>query len=148
VEDEKGTMISEAELDRVVRSASLVLVSPGILAGAEPLAIAFRYDEDTMDAPVVSSKTWKSTARYVMRMAIDAGVCVLESRLVWRLQAVEVGEEVPLDLYGSVAEFLALARSTRRCRNGRQTPEGKLQDYEIANWMSRHLCKDNGDGSR
>ena len=100
---------SEADLDTAVRGAYAVLVGSG------PLAITIQYADD-MNVPVVSSKSRRAAARYVVRTAQAVGVRVLEVYLhpflVWRLEAVRTGQQIPRHLYRAVAAALTLAGSS------------------------------------
>ena len=70
-------------------------------------AIALRYDE-TLPAPLVVAKGSAHVAERIERVAEDAGVrIVADSALAESLVFLDIGELIPEDLYGAVAEILA-----------------------------------------
>lgn len=74
------------------------------------LAVALQYDEQTMAAPRVVAKGAGFVAERIKAVAAEHGVPVMEEKLVARslYKLVDVGGEVPADLYRAVAEILAL----------------------------------------
>ncbi|GEM_PF-3343749 len=128
-------MSSEAEIAEAIRGAAVVLVSPETLTSPGPLAVAIRYDEETMDAPVVSCKTWRAAARYLMRLAREAGVWIKEDALAWKLDAVAVGENIPSDTYGPVAEVLAAVHGWQSQPTWRQVWGARRSCQEMVNWL-------------
>jgi type III secretion system FlhB-like substrate exporter len=140
-------MISEAGLDQVVREASAVLVAPGALRipgyidvpGLQ--AVTILYKEDTMNCPQVTSKTRGGTAWYVIQHALESGVYVLESQLVWRLQTTDLGEDVPPHTWLEVADALALAQQTGNSRTARMTAKRRIVAYDPENWLCRLRCR-------
>lgn len=75
------------------------------------VAVALRYDPDTMGAPVVVAKGMRRVAERIRAIAREHGVPVLESPALARtiFKAVKVGGVIPVALYRAVAEILALA---------------------------------------
>ena len=80
-------------------------------------AIALRYDE-TLPAPLVVAKGSAHVAERIERVAEDAGVrIVADSALAESLVFLDIGELIPEDLYGAVAEILAFVlRAEGRAR--------------------------------
>lgn len=72
-------------------------------------AVAVKYDLDTMDAPRVVAKGQNLIAQRIKELARDAGVPLVENKPLAQtlFKAVEVGGEIPQDLYRAVAEVLA-----------------------------------------
>ncbi len=71
-------------------------------------AVALRYDAGRDGAPNVVAKGKGETARRILELAEEHGVPVREDRdLLELLAALDVGEEIPLELYAAVAELLA-----------------------------------------
>lgn len=87
-----------------VPKADVVITNP------THLAVALRYDYATMAAPVVVAKGAGHIAERIKKVAAEHGVMVIEQKFVARtlFKLVEVGREVPSDLYRAVAEILAL----------------------------------------
>ena len=88
---------------RDVPKADVVVTNP------THLAIALRYDPDTMGAPKVVAKGADWLAMRIREIAAANGVPVVERRELARLMydAVEVGQEIPERFYQAVAEILA-----------------------------------------
>lgn len=72
-------------------------------------AVALRYDAATMKAPKVVAKGADFMAMRIRQIAAASGVPMVERKDLARAlyRGVEVGQEVPPDLYGTVAEILA-----------------------------------------
>ncbi|NBF38856.1 MAG: flagellar biosynthesis [Spirochaetes bacterium] len=80
-------------------------------------AIALRYDE-TLPAPFVVAKGSAHVAERIQRVAEEAGVrIVADSALAESLVFLDIGDLIPEDLYGAVAEILAFVlRAEGRAR--------------------------------
>jgi flagellar biosynthetic protein FlhB len=85
------------------------------------LAVALRYAPESMAAPVVVAKGAGYVAERIKQIAREHGVMVVEQKLLARslYKLVEIGREVPADLYRAVAEILALVY-----RSKGMTPDG------------------------
>ena len=61
-------------------------------------------------APIVTAKGDDEIAQHIKKLAAEAGVPMIENRLLARALAerVKVGRVIPMDLYVAVAELLAL----------------------------------------
>lgn len=71
-------------------------------------AIAILYDEQESAAPKVVAAGKGVVAEKIIATAREAGIHIQEDvNLVELLSKVEVGEEIPLELYQTVAEVLA-----------------------------------------
>jgi flagellar biosynthetic protein FlhB len=86
-----------------VPKADVVITNP------TELAIAIRYDAETMDAPRVVAKGQGYMAEMIRRIAAEHGVPIVERRPLAQAlyRAVEVGQEIPREFYGAIAEVLA-----------------------------------------
>ncbi|ACV61617.1 flagellar biosynthetic protein FlhB [Desulfofarcimen acetoxidans DSM 771] len=73
-------------------------------------AVALRYSEGDADVPLVTAKGADYLALRMREMAKEYNVPVIEQRELARLlyDRVEVGTEIPYELYQSVAEILAM----------------------------------------
>lgn len=84
-----------------VPKASVVVVNP------THLAIALRYDEESMGAPEVIAKGREELAAKIRELAEKHRIPVLRNvPLAHSLYAVELGREIPEELYEAVAEVL------------------------------------------
>ncbi|MBQ7594967.1 MAG: EscU/YscU/HrcU family type III secretion system export apparatus switch protein [Synergistaceae bacterium] len=71
-------------------------------------AVAVKYDNKQMQAPTVVAKGEGFIARKIVERAIEADVPIVEdAALVSALISLELGEEIPAELYEVVARVLA-----------------------------------------
>jgi flagellar biosynthetic protein FlhB len=92
-----------------VKTADVVVTNP------THLAVALKYDSTKMAAPFVVAKGAGLVAERIRELARHHGVPVVEHKFVARtlFKLVEVGKEIPADLYRAVAEILALVYRAR-----------------------------------
>jgi flagellar biosynthetic protein FlhB len=84
-----------------VPKADVVVVNP------THLAIAIEYDEQSMNAPVVTAKGQDSMAQRIIELARNSGVPVMQNvPLAHSLYPLDLGVEIPEELYEAVAEVL------------------------------------------
>ena len=90
-------------LRQAVPHADVVVTNPS------HVAVALRYDTETMAAPKVTAKGGDHLAIRIRQLAAAAGVPILERPPLARalFESVEVGQEVPERFYQAVAEILA-----------------------------------------
>ncbi len=87
-----------------VPKATVVVTNP------THVAVALKYDpEDEYGAPVVVAKGVDEIAERIKEIARENGVPIVRNpKLAWELyDRVDIGEEIPTDLYRAVAEVLA-----------------------------------------
>lgn len=86
-----------------------------IVTNPTHLAVALRYDSNATGAPVVVAKGAGFVAEKIREIGRKHGVMIVENKLVARtlFKLVEVGREVPEDLYRAVAEILAFVYRVR-----------------------------------
>jgi flagellar biosynthetic protein FlhB len=87
-----------------VPKASLVITNP------THIAVALQYRAGQAGAPTVVAKGKGAVALRIMQIAREHGIPVQERKPLARAlyKLVEVGQEIPLELYHAVAEILAL----------------------------------------
>ena len=92
-----------ARVQKEVPTADVVVTNP------THFAVALKYDDGKMRAPIVVAKGADLVALRIRELAAAAGVPVVERKPLARAlyDAVKVGEEIPEDLYAAVAEILA-----------------------------------------
>jgi flagellar biosynthesis protein FlhB len=84
-----------------VPEANVVVVNP------THIAVAIEYDEGAMNAPVVSAKGQEQLAQRIIALARQHGVPIIRQvPLARSLFELEIGREIPEDLYAAVAEVL------------------------------------------
>src|SRR3990172_10269498 len=80
------------------------------------IAIAVMYKHAEMNAPVVVAKGAGVIAEKIKEIAIQHGIVIVENkplaRTIYRI--VEIGEEIPSNLYKAVAEILAYVYKLRK----------------------------------
>jgi flagellar biosynthetic protein FlhB len=86
-----------------VPKADVVITNP------TELALALRYDAAAMKAPRVVAKGAGYLAQRIRQRALQEGIPIVERKPLAQAlyRAVEVGDEIPPDLYKAVAEVLA-----------------------------------------
>jgi flagellar biosynthetic protein FlhB len=86
-----------------VRTADVVVTNP------THLAIALRYDPESMAAPRVVAKGQRLVAERIKEVARQAGVPLVENKPLAQAlyRAVRLGDEIPETLFKAVAEVLA-----------------------------------------
>lgn len=71
------------------------------------MAVAIKYDKEKDGAPRVIAKGLRLKAEQIKQIARDAGVPFMKNTtLVAALYRVDVGQEIPEELYDAVAEVL------------------------------------------
>ena len=71
-------------------------------------AVALQYDREAMEAPTVVARGEGLVARKIVERALEAEVPIVEdAALVSALLSLELGEEIPAELYEVVARVLA-----------------------------------------
>ncbi|WP_447968362.1 flagellar biosynthesis protein FlhB [Nitrospira sp. M1] len=87
-----------------------------IITNPTHIAVALRYDADTMESPLVVAKGAGVLAENIKKIARHAGVPIIENRSLARglYRIVKVGETIPGDLYRAAAEVLAYVYRLRQ----------------------------------
>ena len=86
-----------------------------VLRNPTHYAVALRYATGQMRAPRVVAKGARLMARHIIEIAAAARVPILENPPLARAlyRSVEVGREIPADLYRAVAQVLAYVYSLK-----------------------------------
>lgn len=78
------------------------------------IAIALQYDRENDSAPKVLAKGLRLKAEQIRAIAKEAGVPIMKNiPLANALYRVEIGDEVPEELYDAVAEILNFVYALR-----------------------------------
>ena len=102
---------------KAVPTADVIVTNP------TEYAVALKYDPENMHAPRVVAKGRGLIAAEIRRIGIENGVPILERPPLARAlyKQVEVGGEIPEELYSAVAEILAYVYElTGRMRRNRE----------------------------
>lgn len=94
---------SQRRMMQSVPQADVVITNP------THLAVALKYDAQEAQAPVVLAKGADYLAQQIKEKAKEANVEIVENKPLARMlyANVEIGEEIPPELYQTVAEILA-----------------------------------------
>jgi flagellar biosynthetic protein FlhB len=96
-----------------VKSADAVVTNP------TELAIAIKYDDKEMMAPQIMAKGQRQFAQTIREIAEEEGVPIIQNPpLAWTLIELEVGDEVPEELYTAVAEILVIVYKMKNENQG------------------------------
>ncbi|EEG76510.1 type III secretion exporter [Dethiobacter alkaliphilus AHT 1] len=106
---ERQRSIATQRMMQDVPEATVVITNP------TELAVAIRYREDRDEAPTVVAKGAALMAKRIRETAKENNVPIMENKPVARMlyDQVEIGQEIPVDLYQAVAEILALVYKLR-----------------------------------
>ncbi len=98
------------------RMMSDVGESDVVVANPTHVAVALKYDPANMVAPIVMAKGQRLVAQKIKELAREAGVPIVENKPLARalFKAVQVGQEIPEDLFRATAEVLAFVFQMRR----------------------------------
>ncbi len=101
-----------------VPKADVVVVNP------THVAVALRYDEQRMRAPVVVAKGTDEVAARIRELAVEHGVPVFEAPPLARVlhRAVPIGGEIPVSLYVAMAQVLTYVYQLRTARRSGAVP--------------------------
>jgi flagellar biosynthetic protein FlhB len=101
---QKQRELAKKRMMSSVPKADVVITNP------TTLAVALAYDRKAMAAPQVTAKGRGFVARKIRELAEANGIPVIENKpLAWALyESVDMGDEVPENLYRGVAEILAM----------------------------------------
>ncbi len=99
-----------------VPKADVVITNP------THVAVALRYDSGSMESPSVVAKGAGVLAEKIKQVARHAGVPIIENRSLARgiFRMVNVGQEIPGDLYRAAAEVLAYVYRLRQEQKNQQ----------------------------
>lgn len=94
---------SQRRMMQSVPTADVVITNP------THFAVALKYDADSGKAPIVVAKGEDFLAKKIKEIAKESNVEIVENKPLARMlyHNVEIGEEIPPELYQAVAEVLA-----------------------------------------
>jgi flagellar biosynthetic protein FlhB len=87
-----------------------------VIANPIHLAVALKYDRKKSKAPIVVAKGARKVAERIKAIAREHDIPIVENPPLARalFKSVEIGQEIPLDLYKAVAEVLAYVYRLKR----------------------------------
>lgn len=100
---EKQQEMAQQRMMQDVPDADVVITNP------THFAIAIKFDLETMEAPLVVAKGQDDLAQRIKEVAQEHEIEIVEEKPLARAlyRMVEIGEEIPAELYQAVAEILA-----------------------------------------
>jgi flagellar biosynthetic protein FlhB len=100
---QKQREVSQRRMMQSVPKADVIITNP------THYAVAIKYERDSQGAPVVVAKGTDYLAAKIKETAKENGVEIVENRALARMlyHNVEIGDEIPPELYQAVAEVLA-----------------------------------------
>jgi flagellar biosynthetic protein FlhB len=89
-------------LPKVIPTADFVVTNP------TEIAVAIRYDMETMPAPIVVAKGAGVLAQRIRKLALEHNIPIIERKALARIlyEQVEVNQPIPVEQYAAVAEIL------------------------------------------
>lgn len=100
--------IAMSDTKRAVSASDAVITNP------TEVAVAVKYDESGMMAPQVQAKGQRLFAEMIRDMAKEAGIPIIENvPLAWALLELDIGDDIPEELYAAVAEVLVIVYRMR-----------------------------------
>lgn len=102
--------VSQRRMMQDVPKADVVITNP------THYAVAVQYDAETAKAPIVLAKGEDFLAQKIKEVARESSVEIVENKPLARMlyANVDVGQEIPPELYQAVAEVLAMVYNTRQ----------------------------------
>ena len=102
--------VSQRRMMQDVPKADVVITNP------THYAVAIKYDAETAKAPIVLAKGEDYLAKKIKEAAREHQVEIVENKPLARMlyANVDIGQEIPPELYQAVAEVLAMVYNTRQ----------------------------------
>jgi len=110
--------VAKRRMIQEVPKADVVVVNP------THFAVALRYDEQRMRAPIVVAKGLDEVAARIREVAVEHGVPIFEAPPLARAlhRAVPLGGEIPVPLYVAMAQVLTYVYQLRTARQTGAAP--------------------------
>lgn len=89
--------------------------SDAVITNPVHVAVAIEYNKNEMGAPQITAKGQELMAQMLVDIAREEGVPIMRNiPLAWSLVQLEIGDEIPEDLYEAVAEVLTLVYEAKQ----------------------------------
>lgn len=97
-----------------------VMTADVVVTNPTHVAVALKYDMENMPAPLVVAKGQRLVAQRIKEIARDAGIPLVENKPLARalFKVVQIGDEIPEDLFKAVAQVLAFVFQLKRGSEG------------------------------
>jgi flagellar biosynthetic protein FlhB len=108
--------VAQQRMMSAVPQADVVVTNP------THLAVALKYNQAKMKAPVVLAKGERKVAAEIRRIAEEHEITIVQNEVLARsiYRSTKVNQEVPSDLYQAIAETLAYVYKIKRDRASRK----------------------------
>jgi len=84
-------------------------------------AAALKYDMETQDVPIVTASGSRETAKKIIKIAEQNNIPIKKDEdLVNMLSEIELNQEIPVELYRSVAEIFSFIYDLANEENSRR----------------------------
>ncbi len=115
LKDTEGSPQTKARIRQIQREMSRkrmmeeIPKADVVVTNPTHIAVALKYNSDTMEAPMVVAKGERIIAARIREIAEAAGIPIVENRILARalFKMCDIGSYVPAKLYRAVAEVLA-----------------------------------------
>lgn len=99
-----------------------------VVANTVHVAVAMKYDRETMVAPEILIKGQRAFAEMIKQVAEENGIPIMRNvPLAWALFELEEGAEIPEELYNAVAEVLAYVYRMQQLQKREEQRGSKIQ---------------------
>lgn len=111
---QKMRQMSMQRMMRAVPEADVIITNP------THFAVALKYDESKGKAPIVVAKGVDYVAQKIKEKGRETGIPIIENKPLARslYNTVDIGEEIPAELYTTVAEILAYVYKLQKEKGG------------------------------
>ncbi|MBI4127032.1 MAG: EscU/YscU/HrcU family type III secretion system export apparatus switch protein [Deltaproteobacteria bacterium] len=93
--------LAMSDVKQAVGMSDVVVTNP------TELAVALKYDDKEMPAPMIMAKGQRLFAQAIREYAKEQGIPIVQNvPLAWTLIELDVGDDIPEDIYAAVAEIL------------------------------------------
>lgn len=105
--------LATGDVRQAVSTADAVVTNP------TELAVAIKYSDSEMAAPVILAKGQRLFAEMIRDVAEEFHVPIVQNvPLAWALIELDIGDEIPEELYAAVAEILVFVYRMRKEQGG------------------------------
>ena len=130
VKDESKMMEGPPEIKRKIRTLQMqtaqrrmmaeVPSAEVVITNPSHIAVALKYDQGTMDAPVVVAKGMRKIAERIKKIAIENDVPLVENKPLAQAlyKSVDIGFPIPHEFFAAVAEILAFVFRLKGRKSG------------------------------
>ncbi len=103
------------DVKQAVRSSDVVVTNP------TELAVAIKYDDKLMVAPQIVAKGQRLFAELIRDEAASNNIPIMQNvPLAWALIELDIGDEIPEDLYAAMAEILLVVYKMKEQQENRE----------------------------